>query len=82
MRHKVAVKEERKDRNLASCQHYWIIESAHGPESHGVCKHCGEEKDFPNSMPDFSNYRNNKRHGNPLELPKMEGVDVEEESLS
>ena len=36
----------------AKCNHYWIIETAHGPTSKGVCKHCGEEKEFLNSWQD------------------------------
>ena len=30
------------------CHHYWIIESPRGPISRGVCKHCGEEREFNN----------------------------------
>ena len=30
------------------CNHYWIIEPPRGPISRGVCKHCGEEKEFNN----------------------------------
>ena len=31
------------------CRHHWIIESPHGATSHGVCKLCGEEREFQNS---------------------------------
>jgi len=34
------------------CRHHWIIESANGPTSWGVCKYCGTEKQFTNSLPD------------------------------
>jgi hypothetical protein len=30
------------------CIHYWIVESPNGPTSRGVCKFCGEEKEFAN----------------------------------
>ena len=33
------------------CHHYWIIESAGGRTSKGVCKLCGTEKKFYNSWP-------------------------------
>ena len=33
----------------SKCRHYWRIESPKGPTSRGVCKLCGEEKDFYNS---------------------------------
>ena len=32
------------------CVHHWAIEVANGPVSNGTCKHCGEEKDFENSI--------------------------------
>ena len=32
------------------CTHYWIIEPPIGPVSKGVCKICGSEKDFDNSL--------------------------------
>ena len=33
-----------------SCEHYWIIESPDGPTSAGVCKVCGETRDFANYL--------------------------------
>ena len=35
------------------CHHYWLIDSAEGPTSNGVCKFCGAEKEFSNSFQDF-----------------------------
>ena len=34
------------------CRHHWVIESPHGVTSHGVCKLCGEEREFQNSASD------------------------------
>ena len=34
------------------CHHYWVIESASGPTSRGVCKLCGAVKGFSNRFPD------------------------------
>ena len=31
------------------CPHHWIIETSAGSTSKGVCKLCGEERDFDNS---------------------------------
>ena len=31
------------------CPHHWIIETSHGSTSKGVCRLCGEERDFANS---------------------------------
>ncbi len=31
------------------CPHHWIIETSHGPTSKGVCRLCGEEREFANS---------------------------------
>lgn len=82
MRHKTTVREKNKEAIIEACKHYWVIESAHGPESRGICKYCGETRDFSNSLPDFSNVKNNKRRNNLLELPKIPDVDMDQESLS
>ncbi len=29
------------------CQHHWVIDPPEGPVSKGVCRSCGEERDFP-----------------------------------
>lgn len=36
------------------CTHYWLIESADGPISQGVCKFCGARKEFHNSWLGFA----------------------------
>lgn len=33
------------------CTHYWLIESATGPTSMGICKFCGAESEFRNYIP-------------------------------
>lgn len=30
------------------CIHHWMIEPSGGPTSIGICKHCGEVKEFYN----------------------------------
>jgi hypothetical protein len=35
-----------------TCQHHWRIESPRGAMSMGVCKRCGEEREFRNSATD------------------------------
>ena len=37
------------------CPHHWIIETSAGSTSKGVCRLCGEERDFDNS-PDQVNH--------------------------
>ena len=32
------------------CIHHWVIETANGPTSKGVCGECGATKDFHNSI--------------------------------
>ena len=60
-----------------ACRHYWVIESASGPTSKGVCKFCGEEKEFQNSWIG-SGYMG--RDARVLGLPNMlESEDEEEE---
>ncbi len=38
---------------IETCTHFWLIPLADGPTGTGVCKLCGEERDFPNSITDF-----------------------------
>ena len=35
---------------VATCRHYWVIATAEGPLSRGVCRYCHEVKDFHNSI--------------------------------
>ena len=32
------------------CAHFWMIETPNGPTSQGVCKMCGKEQEFRNSV--------------------------------
>jgi len=32
------------------CRHHWLIETPRGATSKGVCKLCGQEKEFRNSF--------------------------------
>ena len=32
------------------CCHHWVIESAAGPASPGICQTCGEVREFENSV--------------------------------
>ena len=32
-----------------ACTHHWVIESANGPSSGGVCQRCGGTREFKNS---------------------------------
>ncbi|KKL75272.1 hypothetical protein LCGC14_2056600 [marine sediment metagenome] len=34
----------------AECSHHFVIETANGPMSRGVCKKCGAIQDFKNSV--------------------------------
>jgi hypothetical protein len=35
------------------CCHYWVVETPNGPTSRGICRFCGEEKQFQNSQEDL-----------------------------
>ena len=83
MKHKI---KERKDVEAIEedtyenkCPHFWDIEAANGPRSRGVCRRCGETREFFNAFPDFNPL---KRRHNPLNLPKMPDVKVDEDSKS
>ena len=77
MRQRVNAIDDDIDENR--CHHFWIIEIANGPKSRGECKYCGEIKDFHNSIVDF---RDPRRKGNPLKLPKMSKVKLDKGSKS
>ncbi len=40
---------ERSDTDAPQCQHHWKIAAPNGATSMGVCKRCGEEREFANS---------------------------------
>ena len=80
MRRKVKVKERTEEYvEREQCNHYWIIEMAKGPKSRGICRYCGESRDFLNSIPDFNAP---KRRTHPLDLPEISEVELDEGSKS
>ena len=42
--------EEREEEQVSQCRHHWLIDSAGGPTSRGVCRLCGAERQFKNSL--------------------------------
>ena len=52
--------------NAQDCIHHWEIPPANGPKSAGVCRKCGQEKEFLNYIPhDPFGYA--RRSGSPRE---------------
>ena len=45
-------KETKAGDNKKYCEHHWEIETAQGPVSMGVCRHCGEKREFHNYLSD------------------------------
>jgi hypothetical protein len=39
-----------EDPATPTCRHHWVIETANGPVSWGVCQICHEGKEFQNSI--------------------------------
>jgi hypothetical protein len=37
----------------STCQHHWYIATPAGSTSKGICRRCGEERDFRNSTSDY-----------------------------
>lgn len=52
VREKVKNRVEELEETLieARCIHHWIIEPPMGATSTGICKHCGEEREFRNQL--------------------------------
>ncbi len=49
----VAVKQASEATAEPQCRHHWLIESPHGAISMGICKLCGDQKEFRNSAHDI-----------------------------
>jgi hypothetical protein len=47
----MVVVQEQTAYQETDCKHFWVIESPSGPTSDGVCKNCGEAREFRNSLP-------------------------------
>lgn len=37
-------------KNPSGSAHHWLLDGPHGAVVHGQCRHCGEERDFNNSL--------------------------------
>lgn len=37
-------------RSGIECKHHWMVESPNGPTSRAVCKLCGQQEEFRNSI--------------------------------
>lgn len=46
-------KKKEEKREEATCQHHWYIETPAGSTSRGICRRCGEEREFRNSTMDY-----------------------------
>ena len=80
MKHRIKVKEKQSQKQRkATCHHYWVIEVANGPSSVGTCKYCGESREFLNAFPTFNPL---KKNSNPLALPRLPAVEIDEENKS
>jgi len=64
-----------KHEPVVECHHHWAIEEANGPTSKGVCKLCGTERVFYNSLPQFSYF---KRESQESGIAGREGTDREQ----
>ena len=67
---------EYKPGNDETCAHYWLIEVAEGRKSHGVCKFCGAEREFLNSMPDYTALKTGSDF---LDLPGLKDIAFDKE---
>ncbi len=52
------------------CHHHWLIDAAGGPTSKGICRVCGAERQFKNSL-DSTEW---EREATPADLPRPAGV--------
>jgi len=71
--------KEKKSAEIKFCRHYWDIEEADGPVSRGICKICGEEREFQNSWTGLSYTGKDARV---FDLPNMLEEEKEDEDGS
>lgn len=45
---------------LATCAHHWVIAASNGPTSQGICRRCGHQREFMNSMESASPWGKSK----------------------
>ncbi len=77
---KERIEEQKQETQVKEqCHHFWAIEVANGPTSTGTCKYCGEKKEFLNAFPTINPLR---RSSNPMTLPEIPDVEIDEESQS
>ncbi|MBI2405568.1 hypothetical protein HYV21_00740 [Candidatus Microgenomates bacterium] len=53
---------------VVECAHHWDIESPNGPTSRGICRHCGDEQEFSNTLPPLGWRETNTVSSKDLEL--------------
>ena len=67
--------EYRAKQENSTCVHYWLVDSAEGHISRGVCKFCGEEREFLNSPQTYASLRQGAGF---FDLPGLGGVTFDE----
>ena len=73
--HRETARAVTEEKAVATCCHYWIIETASGPVSLGVCRNCHESREFKNSVFDMD-----RDIHDPLPLVKSDASDSLEET--
>jgi hypothetical protein len=69
--------------NVGTCVHHWMIEAPKGRESRGVCKNCGQIRNFANSnehvmWEQTNTIRNSIRVSRPSEIRLSDEADVDD----
>lgn len=67
---------------MSKCIHYWIVETPQGIMSKGMCRKCGEERDFYNApayMREDGNQWHRANKGSWLAKQKLEELSVSSE---
>ncbi len=73
---------ERVEEQPSECRHHWVIESASGPTSDGICRLCGVRKQFKNYLENAAWGDNDPRAREPIDLvaSSVSFAESEEES--
>ena len=69
------ISSPKKRTNGERCRHYWLIETPNGATCKGICRFCGEEKEFASSWEGLMSM-------NIKNKPVEKDISVEDEKLS
>ncbi|MFC1930041.1 hypothetical protein ACFLW6_04205 [Chloroflexota bacterium] len=76
----VIINSPEKRINSEVCGHYWLIGTPNGATCKGICKFCGEEKEFISSFQSLIDMKIKKNTPVEKDIPE-DNIEVEDDGL-